>query len=138
MHQVEKDGQDVHPVRKQAERPQSPPTYVVLDLSACVGVDGEPSLLVLSLDVGVLGRQRVLDLQPRRHSRHLAVAGVGQDTRQLHQEGRLGTEEPSAPRKHREQNPIPHKTQGGLTAAPSPAANRHRGGSIPRLRALSS
>lgn len=67
-------------------------TYEVLDLPAGVGVDGEPSLLVLRLDVGVLGGQRVLDLQPRGHSSHLAVAGVGQHFGQFHQEGGLGRE----------------------------------------------
>ena len=64
-------------------------THVVLDLPAGVGVDGEPSLLVLSLDVGVLGGERVLDLQAGRHPRHLAVAGVGQHSGQFHQEGWL-------------------------------------------------
>lgn len=67
-------------------------TYEVLDLPAGVGVDGEPSLLVLRLDVGVLGGQRVLDLQPRGHACHLAVPGVGQHFGQFHQEGGLGRE----------------------------------------------
>ena len=98
---MEKDGQDNHrssPSRENTrQRTQSCPTYVVLDFPAGVGVDREPSLLVLGLDVGVLGRQRVLDLQAGRHAGNLAVAGVCQHSGEFHQEGRLGREEGSAP-----------------------------------------
>lgn len=64
-------------------------SYVVLDLAASVGIDGQPSLLVLRLDVGVFGGQRVLHLETGGDSSHLSVPRVGQHFRQLHQEGRL-------------------------------------------------
>lgn len=64
-------------------------SYVVLDLAASVGIDGQPSLLVLRLDVGVFGGQRVLHLEASGNSSHLSVPRVGQHFGQLHQEGRL-------------------------------------------------
>lgn len=63
--------------------------YVVLDLSAGAGVDGQPSLLVLRLHIRILRRQRVLHLQTGSDSCHLCVPGIGQHLGQLHQEGRL-------------------------------------------------
>ena len=60
--------------------------YKSLDLSPGVGVDGQPSLLVLRLDVRVLGCQRVLHLQTSCHSGHLRVPWVSQHLGQLHQE----------------------------------------------------
>lgn len=83
------------------------PTYVVLDLPAGVGVDGEPSLLVLSLDVGVLGGEGVLDLQAGRHAGNLAVARVCQHSGQFHQEGWLGREPGSAPPRRGKSLPAP-------------------------------
>lgn len=60
-------------------RPTKPEdSHVVLDLAAEACVDGQPSLLVLGLHVGVLGGQGVLHLQPGRHAGHLGVAWVGQ------------------------------------------------------------
>lgn len=64
-------------------------SYVVLDLAAEAGVDGQPSLLVLRLHVRVLGGQGVFNLQPGRHTGHLGVARVGQHLGQLYQEGGL-------------------------------------------------
>lgn len=129
-------------------RTESHPTYVVLDFPAGVGIDGEPSLLVLGLDVGVLGGQGVLDLQASRHAGHLAVAGVCQHSGQFHQEGRLGREEGSAPTLPAPTHPPPRqkcpqppcKTTSQLTEAPS-LPGQHQttaSGSIPRLRVLSS
>lgn len=63
--------------------------YIVLDLSAGAGVDGQPSLLVLRLHIRILRRQRVLHLQTGSNSCHLCVPGIGQNFGQLHQEGRL-------------------------------------------------
>lgn len=64
-------------------------SYVVLDLAASVGIDGQPSLLVLRLDIGVFGGQRVLHLEAGGDSSHLSVPWVGQHFGQLHQKGRL-------------------------------------------------
>lgn len=63
--------------------------YVVLDLAASVGVDGQPSLLILRFHVRVLRRERVLHLQAGGDSGHLCVPRVRQHFRQLHQERRL-------------------------------------------------
>lgn len=107
--QVEKDRQDAHRSREKTTggEPKNHQTYVVLDFPAGVGVDGEPSLLVLGLDVGVLGRQGVLDLQAGRHAGNLAVAGVCQHSGQFHQEGRLRREPRSAPTPARASPPTP-------------------------------
>lgn len=67
--------------------------YVVLDLAASVDVDGQPSLLVLRLDIGVFGCQRVLHLQTGSNSSHLSVPRVRQHFGQLHQECGLKEEE---------------------------------------------
>lgn len=136
-----------HPPRENdSRRTNDHQTYVVLDFPAGVGVDGEPSLLVLRLDVGVLGRQGVLDLQAGRHTGNLAVAGVCQDSGEFHQEGRLGREQGSAPTPRGKKSPFtPKKPQDhdrlklllhqATSKGPPP---RKDGGSILRLQALSS
>lgn len=62
------------------------PPYEVFDLMASVGIDGQPSLLVLCLDIGVFGGQRVFNLQTSGHPSHLSVPRVRQDFGQLHEE----------------------------------------------------
>lgn len=63
--------------------------YVVLDLPASVGVDGQPSLLILRFHIWVLRCESILYLQASSDTGHLCVSWVGQHLRQLHQEPRL-------------------------------------------------
>lgn len=52
--------------------------YIVLDLAASVGVDGQPSLLILRFQVWVLRCEGVLHLQAGSDSGHLCVSWVCQ------------------------------------------------------------
>lgn len=64
-------------------------SYVVFDLPAGVGVDGQPSLLVLRFHFRVLGCEGVFDLQAGGDSGDLGVPWVCQHLGELHQESGL-------------------------------------------------